>query len=176
LASNENGLISYFTADKKGNAINCMPVDVSIGQEFPDGDARVLCARSCVLCHPSGVVKFEDEVRKLIGKKVTITTTREIAERISQLFESDLNIEKDQEDYVRALFAATGMNPKDFIANFFKIWKDYYTDLTLEQAAKEFGYSVEDFKKLCNGNFHLINLLVNGSISRVYLEAVFGEK
>jgi hypothetical protein len=180
IAFNSNGLLSYFSADSKGNAQNNLDVNVAIDHSRSfNGDLVVRLARNCVACHTTGVLPVKDHVRALIEKDAAIIAkNRELRNRVEDLFSTKLPVERDQAVYAEALMKTTGMTPQEFTPKFVAIWNRYYKDLTLEEAAKEFGFTPDDFKNFCkiSGNYHLVNLVVNGKISRVNLERVMEAK
>jgi len=180
LASNSNGLISYFAADKKGKAMDMLDADVAMDHSKSfEPDLVVRVVRNCFACHSVGVVPIEDAVRGMLNKDIKlISPNKDFTDRISELFGSKLPIKEDQELYVKAVLKATGMESKALTHKFVHIWKSYYADLTLEQAAREVGKTKDEFKKWCEEtkDAHLVHLVVVGKIHRVHFEKALGGK
>lgn len=180
LASNNNGLISYFASDDKGNAQDHLDPDVAIdfSRAF-EPDVTVHVAKSCVVCHNVGVLPVEDEVRGIVKKNINIQPlNRDDVDKFNELFGSELRIKKDQDIYKEALLKTTGMDTKTFTNKFISIWKIYYRDLTLEQVAKEIGIATKEFRMQCqaSNNFHLVRLFATDKISRVNFEKIMESK
>ena len=176
LAFNPNGLISYFAADNKGKALDYLNADVSVDHTRAfEPDLLVRVARNCVACHVNGVIPVDDTVRKFLKHKdITIMTPgKNTADRLADLFGAELPVKQDQKVYVEALEKATDMDPKTFTHKFIAVFTIYYTDLTMETAAKELDMKPEDFKRFClqSGNPHLVRLVFDDKITRVHFEA-----
>lgn len=174
IASNPNGLLSYFAGDSSGKAIDYLSADISVDVSKNFGhDGLVRVARNCVACHDKGIVHFEDDIRKFLNRK-DFAIISDKADGIKSLFGGKLPIEKDQNNYIASLEKTIDMKSEDFTEKFVGIWKDYYADVSLEKAANEFGQSVEEFKEMCkqSNNYYLLNLFISGKISRRKFEEV----
>jgi len=173
-ATNANGLLSYFAADGKGQALDFLDADISVDRTksfSPDLVVRV--GRNCVACHVTGVLPFQDTVREMIKKDIKLLAPdKDASNRLADLFGAELPIQKDQDDYEVALKKTTGMDPKTFTHKFVSVWTIYYTDVTLEQAAKEMGMKADELKKYCldSGQAALVHLAVFGKLPRVHFE------
>lgn len=182
LASNPNGLISYFAAGQDGKPYDHLNVDIAVDHSKAfDPDLVVRVARNCVACHSQGVIPVEDGVRKLFEKSKDIellAPSKDAMDRLSDLFGSELPVARDQQIYTEALAKATGMTPATFTKKFVAVQNIYYADVTLEQAARELGKPVDDFKKECvqSGQFALVTLAVRGKLPRVHFEEVLKDK
>ncbi len=174
IATNPNGLLSYFIADNKGKA--CDYVDPNIATDSKSEDSLVRVSKSCVICHIKGVLSFEDDIRKLLKKDGELRGKKDDVARVTELFSGNLDstIQREQGNYEVALLKATGMRLGNFNRSFANIWQQYYRDLTLEEAAKDFDMDLDSFRRYCqkSGDFHLVNLVVNGKISRKRLDQV----
>jgi hypothetical protein len=181
LAFNPNGLISYFAADNKGKSLDYLAPDVAVDytKSF-EPDLLVRVSRNCVACHVHGVIPVDDTVRNILKHKdITIMTPgKNTANRLADLFGSELPVKKDQHIYEEALLKATGMDPKTFTHKFIAVYTIYYANLTLETAAKEVGMKPEDFKQFClqSGNPHLVRLVFDDKITRVHFESAIEAK
>jgi len=181
LAFNPNGLISYFAADNKGKALDYLSPDVAVDHTKSfEPDLLVRVARNCVACHVHGVVPVDDTVRSLLkNKDITIMTPgKNSSDRLADLFGAELPVEKDQKVYAEALEKATDMDPKTFTHKFVAVYTIYYTNLTMETAAKELGMKPEDFRQFClqSGNPHLVRLVYDDKITRVHFELAIEAK
>jgi hypothetical protein len=181
LAFNLNGLISYYAADNKGNGLDYLNADVAADTTKAfEPDLLVRVSRNCIACHIQGVIPVDDAVRGLLKHKdiALITPGKNAADRIADLFGTELPIKKDQQVYVEALQKATDMDPKTFTHKFIAIHTIYYAPLTLEMAAKEMGMKPDDFKEYClqSGNPRLVRLVFEGKIPRVHFESAIEAK
>lgn len=180
LSSNPNGLLSYFAADSKGIALD--HIDVAIAVDHQSDDKVVRVAKSCVACHHSGVVPIVDEVRNIFKNFKNNIKIQVIDEngmnRFKELFLADLPIKEDQTKYLEALNKATSMDGKTFSSKFADVWKNFYKDLTFEQAAAEFGMDEKKFREYClnSADPHLLGLLIRFKIQRVHFEEILGER
>lgn len=180
LATNPNGLLSYFAADGKGKPLDYLPVEVAVDHTKAfEPDLTVRIARNCVACHHSGIVPIDDRVRKLIKENINLLgPDKDAKDRLADLFMAELPVKQDQDAYVAALKKTTGMEPKDFTKSFIEVFQRYYADVTLEQAAKEMGQSLDDFKQYCleSGQAHIVYLALRGKIHRVHFESAIEAK
>lgn len=174
LGFNPNGLISFYAADDKGNQIDSLSPDIAVDHSNSfEPDLMVRVSRNCFACHSNGVIPVVDEVRNLINKDIKlITPDKDAADKLTDLFGEELPVVKDQEAYEEAVAKTTGMAGKTLTRRFVAVWSKYYSDLTLEQAARELGKTPNNFKKEClaSGQAHLVTLVIRGKIHRVHFE------
>jgi len=175
IASNPNGLISYFAADSKGKALDYLNPNISVDHHGLHGDYFVRVARSCKTCHVNGIIDIKDEIRNLFKGNFDILA---YDDKFKDLFSGDLPIDIDRKKYVESLHKATDMDSVTFTFKFVSVWKEFFRDLTIEQAAMELSMSLQDFKDFClkSGEPHLFSLLVSNKIPRVHFQEILGDK
>ena len=175
LASNPNGLISYYIANDKGKPLNHISPKVAADTKTFEFDALVHASRNCMVCHSSGIISFEDSVRAILKKEVQIFSPDEkVSLKLKGLFGDELPIVRDQKNYAKAVLEATDMEAKTVMEKYVSIWKNYYSDLTFTQVANLMGKTEEELEKLCktSGDVRLVSLFLKGKISRVYFEQI----
>lgn len=178
LATNKNGLISYFATDNKKLGLDYLNVELAMDHtRLVDGDAVVRVARNCVACHKFGVVPFSNVIKELKKNKIDIIVDKKFAAKLESLFGGEMPIKKDQEDYTKALLLSTGLQPQQFLDAFVAAHRSYYKDMSIDDLAREMRCDAKQLKTWCSNsaNAHLLMLLKTGKISRVRAEAIFGE-
>lgn len=155
IATLPNGLQAYFLTDGKGKRLDAANTDVAIDNTAQDRVVRT--ARSCIICHASGILPIQDEVRRLTKKlqnkasvKLLITDPKD-AYRIDDLFSSNLDeqIIKDQNIYSAAVAKATGLKMEVNAKRFATIYDQYKEILlTKEIVARDLGVHIEELDRL----------------------------
>jgi len=117
----------------------------------------VRTARSCIICHASGILPIADEVRTLTKKlqnqeqiKLLVTDKKD-AFKIEDLFSSDLDeqILKDQNLYSSAVARATGLRMDVNAKNYATIYDRYQEVLVSKEViARDLGVNIDDVEKM----------------------------
>lgn len=151
IATLPNGLQVYFLTDGKGKRLDFANPDIAIDNSSQDRIVRT--ARSCIICHSSGILPINDRVRSLTKKlqdresvKLLISDPKD-ARRIEDLFSSNLDeqIIKDQNIYSAAVAKATGLKMEVNAKRFATIYDQYQEVLvTKDIIARDLGILVED--------------------------------
>jgi hypothetical protein len=149
-----NGLQAYFLTDGKGNRLDKADPDIAIDNTAVDRVVRT--GRSCIICHGSGILPLEDEVRTLTRQlqnreqiKLLVTREKDIY-RIEDLFSSELDgrIAKDQQIYVDAVAACNGMTSDANARQYGKFYDEYAEHLmTKETIFREVGVVPSEMEK-----------------------------
>jgi hypothetical protein len=139
-------LMSQFLADAKGKAQTKAPADVVVDYHHTRGaEIRYV---SCISCHANGINEPQlDEYKEYIVNGARIRTyDRATKEQIEAYLEGDFGkeIRRANEDYAAGVDMACGY-PAPVAAGFFvEQVKRYDVDVTLEQAAREWGCTPEE--------------------------------
>lgn len=178
LASNSNGLLSYFAGNARGESQESLNAWTAFDGSNVNGSPIVRMANSCMACHASnGVMPFKELMRGL-GKHVAIKfINEERAEKFKNLYGNEMPFEKDVEQYHAALTKSTEMKPDEFQQTFLQVFKRYYSDLTFQEVAAILGKSEQELTRLCkdSSDIYWIKLLVDGKISRARFEELLSE-
>lgn len=150
-----NGLQAYFLTDGAGNRLDFANPDVAIDNTAADRVVRT--ARSCIICHASGILPIQDEVRALTKKLQNaeevklLITNRKDAFKVQDLFGSNLDeqIIKDQNIYSDAVARATGLR-MDVNAKLYANIYDQYMEVLInkEVIARDLGIYIEEVEAI----------------------------
>ena len=155
IATLPNGLQAYFLTDGEGKRLDFANPDIAIDNTAHDRLVRT--ARSCIICHASGILPIADEVRTLTKKlqnqeqiKLLVTDKKD-AFKIEDLFSSDLDeqILKDQNLYSSAVARATGLRMDVNAKNYATIYDRYQEVLVSKEViARDLGVNIDDVEKM----------------------------
>lgn len=149
-----NGLQAYFLTDGTGKRLDFADSDIAVDNSAHDRVVR--SARSCIVCHSSGILPIDDEIRALTKKLQNkdevklLIAKKEDAYRIDDLFGSDLDeqIVKDQNLYAAAVGRANGLRPDVNAKQFQAIFNGYYEYLLdKETVARELALPPAELEK-----------------------------
>lgn len=142
-------LNAYVLADANGNIQAKAPASIVADH----GQLRGVEIRnwiSCINCHPLGLVDpTVDEYRQYLTAGATISAyDKATKEAIEGYLEADIagQLKRDRELYAAGIEMVCGLTPEAFAKAFVAAVKAYDADVTLEQAAREVGCTVEDLK------------------------------
>lgn len=157
-----NGLQAYFLTDGAGKRLDFADQDIAIDNSAVDRVVRT--GRSCIICHASGILSLDDEIRALTKKlqdkeqvKLLVTKKEDFL-RIEDLFDSNIDeqIIKDQNLYIAAVAKTNGLKADVNAKIYAKIWDNYYEKLmSKEQVALDLGVTLEEletYAKLSSDN------------------------
>lgn len=152
IGSLPNSLHYYFLNDAKGVKQDTAPVDIAIDRISDPNSVEVKTARSCVICHSlsDGLHAPRNALPELLDSGVLLKTKdKALAEFIERFYLSDDGDEfrADQRAYAKAIHKANGWTPAENGKAFQALIIDYESNVTTEQAAREFGLTVEEFKQ-----------------------------
>lgn len=150
ISKNLQDLQVYFLSDGKEDRVEF--ADPTIVRDTSDrlGDIRVRTPRSCVVCHPQGINIPSDALRDYLNDGVDLVIgTYEYRQAVKQFYLTDLGalIQDDQVKYARGVVQTNGLLPEENSRKFQKIMDWYDKGVSLEQAARECGVSVDEFKE-----------------------------
>jgi hypothetical protein len=155
IASLPNGLQAYFLSNGKGERQDAAPTDIAIDNSAVDRTVRA--GRSCIICHSSGILPLDDEVRSLTKKLLDreqvklFVTKKDDLYRIQDLFGSNLDeqIIKDQNLYVAAVARTNGLKSDVNAKLYAKIWDSYYEKLMHKaEVAADLGVPLDELERL----------------------------
>lgn len=187
IVSDQNGLQKYFIVDKAGNRADVAGVDVAFDRTNPR-DIRVMTGRSCVECHAAGInaannvlandilvsnkLKYSNYDTKIKIDTAYLATiidrkTRQPVLKISNL------IQEDSDRYDQAVFNVNGISSTENAAIFRDVLNWYNQDVTLAQAARECGVTIQEFQDKTEGsvNGFINSLRDGGTVTRQEWEA-----
>jgi len=146
-----NGLQGYYLANAKGEQLSIVPAGIAQDSKTPFQDKQVYVARSCVLCHATGINTFSDVISKLIrGRQIQLKSyNHDRALSLEEFYLSDLGekIVQDQEIYQRAVRRCNGSDVDDNAARYTNVVFAYEQQkVNLETAAREVGISADKFR------------------------------
>lgn len=151
ITSNYHGLQVYFITNGNQERVETGDPTIVVDTRDLTGDIRVRSARSCVVCHPIGLNPPSNALREHLEDGIDLVIgTREYEEAAKKFYLSNdlgARIQDDQVLYARAVVQTNGLLPEDNARLFQRILDWYDDDISLEQAARECGVSVEIFKE-----------------------------
>jgi len=171
---NALGLQVYFLTDADDNRVEF--ADPTVARDLSAGhDVRVKTARSCIVCHPTGLNNVDNYFSRVLDSGISLKTSdRDLLDEIQNYFFDDFNsqIAADKTIYALAIDKLTGWKASEFSRSYneFMLW--YEKPLNLKQAAWEAGVPVEFFKAQASAtpNGTLAQLIQGGKISRAVWE------
>ena len=177
IGSLPNGLHWYYLSDAKGTQVAVVPqaiaFDMRNKEKQPIRDRNVVNSYKCIGCHGpvSGTYPFDDVVGKsildpAIALAVISKDKEKAADRTAALedyYLSDLSrkITRQQNSYADRILACNDLTPEVNTEHLIGTIDHYTWDLvTLEQAAREMGLTVDQSKPLLRvaGNSQLVVL------------------
>lgn len=170
ITNNKLGLQVYLLTDAKGNRIEF--ADNAIARDSNKGmDARVVTARSCIMCHAQGINNAGNALKDLLESGVQLHyNQKEDLLDTASFFLDDLNesIKEDQAIFTRAVKKATGYPPADIVLMYQKLVDWYESPITFDQSQLELGATAEDIilKVSPTTRGHTGHLIKGGTISR----------
>jgi hypothetical protein len=151
-----NDLPGYYACDDKGVQAESVPDFIAADQRASGNDRRIHVGYSCITCHEkNGLKDMTDFARSYFQSDPKVSLKILEADQFkAQLLKSSLGksliepFERDAEDYGKAIQEASGIDPKNFSAEYEKFWAAYLNEyVTLEKAAFECGVTPEILKK-----------------------------
>ena len=148
ISSHRNGLQVYLLVNANDERVDFADNALVIDHSDPS-DVRVRTAKSCIICHSGGINPVEDEIQNLIINGIKLYADKETELRIKQFYLRDLNkqITADNLLYEEAVRLCNDLDGNDNMLVYRAIYDWYISEVTLEQAAREFGLSIEELKK-----------------------------
>ena len=148
-ASGRRGTLQvYLLSDAEGVVQEAAPPDIATDHTgIRHGTRAVRNGISCVSCHVDGLnLPTQNEFRLLIESGVDVYAKKGVQKRLEAFHLSDLTpeIKRANEDYETIVEAICGVPPTEAIAAFTRCVKFYDADLTIEEAAQEFGVTPEE--------------------------------
>ena len=148
ITSNLLGLQVYYLTDGVGKRVEF--ADPTIVRDTSDrlDDVRVRTARSCIVCHPFGINVPLDALRLYLDDGVDlIVGSKEYKQALKQFYLTDLGamIQDDQVRYARSVVQTNGLLPEENARIYQKMMDWYDKDVTLVQAARECGVTIDEF-------------------------------
>lgn len=178
IATNYIGLQVYGLFDAANNRIEF--ADNAIAVDGTDQrDKRVRTARSCVLCHPKGINHASNDIVKILDASI-LRVHDKVERNILDGFFVNNNltelINDDQLLYARAVKQANGLTPEVNTTYFGHLLEWYDKNINQEQAALEWGVSVDTLKeKLApSTSARLLGLIKDIPVTRASWEEVKG--
>lgn len=167
----------YMLFDGKGNRVDIADNAIAVDKSDPD-DKRVRTAKSCVVCHATGLNEPSNAFNDYL-EKGNIFTTYEHQKYldIKRFFLSDylVTIKDDQELFSRGIEVINGLTPTENALIYRRLYDWYsYVPLNLSQASIECGVTQEVFKEKIFGavSGRLGVLLGGGTVPRDIWESV----
>lgn len=155
-----NGLQAYFLTNGDGDRVDFADPNVAVDSSAHDSIVRT--GRSCIVCHSSGILPLDDEIRTLTKKLRNsasvklLVTKKEDAYRVMDLFGSNLDeqIIADQNIYAKAVARVNGLKPEVNAKWFNEFYNDYSEFLlSREDVARELGLAEQDLNKYIKLSF-----------------------
>jgi hypothetical protein len=161
IGSLPNGLQYYLLFDGKGDAVDVVPESIAQIKSplvTPVHETRVINSYKCLECHTSGIIGFEDVVRKAFLSSAAQLKARakspyaasELATALAEYYTSDVpdTITAQQKAYTARLKQCCGMDGVELAKAVIGAVEDYqYSLVTQATAAREQGYP-EDFARM----------------------------
>ena len=179
IGTNKIGLQHYLITNEKDE--NVWVANERVAFDRTDTrDITVMAGKSCVICHSQGINIPYNGLLGLLEKKVSlryadkqfkISADRTYFGPLSRIYDDpqrETLMEKDRQNFNDAVKDVNGLDGSTN-ARYFKEVLDWYEDdITLEQAAKECGVTVEEFqdKVLRTISGRLGELANGGTVSR----------
>jgi serine/threonine-protein kinase len=149
-----NGLQGYLLVDKKGKRIDSAPADIVQDNDHTAGSPVISNGLQCMVCHNNGIKECRDVLRTQSGLEGAALTKLQQLHPTPQVMEQYFR--KDEQRFLKSLDtvmgpflktpAGRGKGVQDFKEPMKEVARDYFHDVTLEQAAHELG--IQDPKAL----------------------------
>ena len=140
----------YLLAGGDDKRVEIAPGDLVEDYTKYRGYAQIRTTGSCIQCHVHGINEpTQNELRELFQIGATLVTPDlNFKDRVELFHLSDTGkeIERNREDYADGLLMINGFTPVENAEAFKKAVDTYDKNVTLEEAAKESGSTVEEFK------------------------------
>lgn len=179
IGANKIKLQVYLVTDEKDN--NVWVANERVAFDRTDvKDVTVMAGKSCVICHSQGINVPYNGLLSLLQKKVSLkyadkefklSADRTYFGPLSRIYddpERETLMDKDRQNFNDAVKDVNGLDGSTN-ARYFKEVLDWYEqDITLEQAARECGVTVEEYqeKVLRTASGRLGELANGGTVSR----------
>jgi serine/threonine-protein kinase len=176
-----NGLQGYLLVDAKGNRIDAGPADI-VGDDLKtSGTSLIVTGLSCMSCHRSGMIAFQDRLHSGVGDAVG-GEARDKLDRLTAI-QTEWNriLQSDAARFLKAAEDATGVflnvgndraKPvRDFAEPVAALARTYQKDLDLATLAAELSTDEKTLKTIIQANNALQRLglavvLDGGTIKR----------
>lgn len=156
ITNNIVGMQVYDLFDGEGKQITDANGGIVRDNTHAPDDFRVRTARSCISCHPNGILDSENSLARRLKEGVKLKiydlADKRDVDRIYLSNRFDGVVKDGQNIYARAMSGVNGMTPEANAALYRKVMDWYEKPVTLEQAAKEVGLSEQDFIKKVRGS------------------------
>lgn len=146
----ERGAQFYHLTDGAGKSTDFANPFVVKGDPANVHNTVLVTSRSCVHCHDQGILGWRNEHVQIRKEGVDIVGgNNALLERFNQFFLQEQKMKRllqsDQENYAAFIQECTGLTPQENVQSFIRARSWYLKDVTLEQAAREFGVTVKEF-------------------------------
>jgi len=175
-----NGFFAYMLTDARGHRLDgAAPANIVGDRDNVTGRVEISNGLSCITCHSQGLkVMPPDEVRGSVNAGKLSADEQRLVELLHPPQEKiDTLVRDGQAAFQSALKAANVADTKG--EPVYLLAKHYEENVTLAQAAAEFGLSAEEFKKKLDEKitvfFDLAQLLPRGNVIRESFEEKFPE-
>lgn len=149
IVSMNNGLQAYLLSDNKDKRVEFADPFVARDDTLAKSAHVVRTSQSCVFCHSTGILPTRDFLTETTVGGVTLYEyDPKIGQREEEFYLNGTNqkVMLDQYGYAVAVGACNGLSPKDTTREFIKTISFYRAPITVEQAARECGTTVEQLK------------------------------
>ncbi|MGD9925214.1 MAG: DUF4384 domain-containing protein [Pseudorhodoplanes sp.] len=150
-----NGFQAYYLNDAKGKSLKVGPVEIVKDHRSKFG--VVTNGISCMGCHENGMIKKNDEIRKIVLESGGKPLSRADMKAVDALYVPIEQMEKllagDTQRFINAMIKA-GLDPKlqlNGTEMITALSQRYEADLDLALAAADLGLEKEVFSKTLNG-------------------------
>lgn len=151
-----NRLPGFHLNDAKGVQAKVAPDFIAANQQSTNNDRRIHVGYSCVVCHTDGGLRnIRDYARNLFNaqtgvKLASLAADEKQSRRLNSVYLGPLQAAyaEDADRYTKATLDACGLPPAKLSKAFESVWSRYLDEpVTIDRAAAETGYSVEEFRK-----------------------------
>lgn len=135
----------YFLTDGAGKRVEFG--DPRVVHDDTSGNRVVLTAASCIHCHDNGIIPIRNELVELRKQGAKLKSYgKERQQREDQFYHGNLNklIAEDQAAYTEFVRTCNGLTPQESTTAFGRFRSWYASPVSLAQAAREVGASVEE--------------------------------
>jgi len=184
--SRPNGMWGTALYDAKGERQNAVPPNIATDHSAPPGHQELVPLVSCIRCHElnggsAGLQPFTDEQTKLPTLDATLSDPQ-VTTRVAELYDArrlGREMDRAQEDYARAVDAATGLETKEATQAVSAVFgRQVYESVTLGVAAADVGIDdPAEYAGTLNGTADpvLLALQAGRKVNRRSWEASFQE-
>lgn len=151
IGSLPNGLQFYDLVNSKNALVDAGPASLVRDTVTPLSrfHVEVTIGASCVACHSAGIIQASDDLSAMLtGGLELYEKDYDVAKRTRLFYrgDGDLLIKEDQARYSRAVQEVTGLDPVEVSRAMIQQVVQYRQAVTVDQAARECGVSVEQFQ------------------------------